>query len=143
MSKANAVVSVLLGIVLALALIFASRPVSEADAAVKAQSSGVVSLTRVFLKSDKAAKKACKDAEVFWQGALRCEGWFGGGCYRQSLSQPNHVYCYPNYFMSSWKADHIDCNRRVHYHAPNGFTIRQVSRGTTKWKCRVSKGLPT
>lgn len=102
-----------------------------------------VPVARVFLKSDRDAKEQCHLDEVFSRSYWRCEGWWGGACRRQSLSQPNYVYCWPDYFMSKWNGKaHRECHRRVRYYAPDGKSIRYVRRGSTNWRCIVTAGGP-
>jgi hypothetical protein len=127
-----------------------ARPAPVAHAA------GVVPLAKVFLKSTRDAKKACKDAEVFWQGAWHCEGWWGGSCQRRSLAQPNYVWCgrprkpvgdlghFQNFFMSGGLGrQHMDVWRSALYYAGrNGTSAIRAVRGTTKWTMRITGAGP-
>jgi hypothetical protein len=146
MSKANLVVGVLLGIVLAVAMILASRPVN-ADAA-------VVPMERVRVVSQKEAKDSCKSFEVWVRYTYRCSGkpedygWWGRHCHRRSLSRPNNVICEQDFFVtndmfhSQW-----DCERNREFYAPNGGKPRGLGirpgSATTKWKCKHTTGFPS
>ena len=108
---------------------------------VASASAGVITLRQINAKSDKDTKRECQLAELYFR-VWRCEGWDGVGCHRQSLTQPNHIYCFQYFFMSSivGKPKHMDCTRIKHYYAPNGKSPRGVRKGTTKWRCVIGKG---
>lgn len=96
----------------------------------------------VVKKSEADSYKACMDMQLFWRDIIHCEGWDGTSCHRQSLTQPNHVWCYQWFFGSvRIRRQHINCNRLAHYYAKGGRFPKLIN--PRRWDCRTSSGPPS